>query len=206
MRRQKYVSSFATLIGKIRSSGESTEARNLHGTRRADIAESDNQHCSQSEAPPANATSPHDIYRPLTLDEIIAARPLSPLTVQQLFEKWGGIFERESWEEVRRGRALEKPNGASAGQLLETENGRAIVPSMPLTPEELAEKAMELPTESRAHLADLLVESLDAAELSSIDRKWAAEAKRRRDEVRSGTVRAVPADEVSRKVRESLKR
>jgi putative addiction module component (TIGR02574 family) len=93
-----------------------------------------------------------------------------------------------------------------ADRLLDTGTGRAKVPTMPVTPEELAEKAMEMPTESRAQLAELLVESLDPAELAGIERKWAAEAKRRRDEVRSGAVKSIPADEVAREVRESLKR
>ena len=60
------------------------------------------------------------------------------------------------------------------------------------TLEKLAEKAMNLPTESRARLADLLVENLDADELGHIDRLWLAEAKRRRDEIRIGRVEAVP--------------
>jgi hypothetical protein len=37
--------------------------------------------------------------------------------------------------------------------------------------------AMELPTEGRARLAELLVESLDPAELVSIERQWALEAR-----------------------------
>jgi putative addiction module component (TIGR02574 family) len=77
---------------------------------------------------------------------------------------------------------------------------------MRLTPEQLAEQAMSLPTESRARLADLLVESLDAAELTPIDRAWVDEARRRRDEVRSGAVTPIPAEEAFKKVRDSLKR
>ena len=36
------------------------------------------------------------------LDAIIAARPFPPLSVQQMREKWLGVFEPEFWEEVRR--------------------------------------------------------------------------------------------------------
>jgi putative addiction module component len=89
---------------------------------------------------------------------------------------------------------------------LDSEGERAIVCAMPLTPEQLAEQAMNLPTDSRARLADLLVESLDAAELTAIDRAWAVEARRRRDEVRSGSVTTISASEAFRKVRDSLKR
>ena len=72
--------------------------------------------------------------------------------------------------------------------------------------EQLAEQAMNLPGESRARLADLLVESLDADALTQIDRLWLSEAKRRRDEVRSGKVKTIPGDEALRSVRDSLRR
>jgi hypothetical protein len=71
--------------------------------------------------------------------------------------------------------------------------------------EELAEQAMALPGESRARLADLLVESLDPEALTDIDRLWLSEAKRRRDEVRAGKVQTVPGEEALRRVRESLR-
>jgi len=77
---------------------------------------------------------------------------------------------------------------------------------MPVTPEELARKAMELSAEGRAELADLLVASFDTAELSRIDRAWLAEAKRRRDEVRSVSAPTIPAGEAVRQVRDTLKR
>ena len=72
--------------------------------------------------------------------------------------------------------------------------------------EQLAEQAMRLPVESRARLADLLVESLDTDELGRIEQLWIAEAKRRRDEVRSGKVKTIPGPEALRKVRDTLKR
>jgi len=77
---------------------------------------------------------------------------------------------------------------------------------MSTTVEKLAEQAMTLPGESRARLADLLVESLDADALTDIDRLWLAEAKRRRDEVRSGKVKTIPGDEALRRVRDSVRR
>lgn len=77
--------------------------------------------------------------------------------------------------------------------------------SMPVTPEELAQKAMELSSEGRAELADLLIESLGAAQIGRIDRAWLAEAKRRRDEVRSGRASTIPAGEAVKKVRDALK-
>ena len=70
--------------------------------------------------------------------------------------------------------------------------------------EQLAEQAMALPSESRARLADRLVESLDVAELGAIDNLWVAEAIRRRDEVRSGSVETIDGEDALRKVRDSL--
>jgi putative addiction module component (TIGR02574 family) len=77
---------------------------------------------------------------------------------------------------------------------------------MPMTIEELAEEALALPSEQRALLADRLVESLDAAEANRLDRLWASEAKRRRDEVRQGGVQTIPGDEALARVRRSLGR
>ena len=75
---------------------------------------------------------------------------------------------------------------------------------MALNWEEIADEAMALPSESRARLADRLVESLDVAELGTIDNLWVAEAIRRRDEVRSGSVATVDGDDAPRKVRSAL--
>lgn len=67
-------------------------------------------------------------------------------------------------------------------------------------------RSWRLRSESRARLADLLVESLDADELGRIDRLWVAAAKRRRDDVRAGRVKMVPGLEARRKVRDALRR
>jgi len=77
---------------------------------------------------------------------------------------------------------------------------------MSTTVEQLAEQAMSLPGESRARLADIIVESLDKEALTQIDRLWLSEAKRRRDEVRSGKVKTIPGDEALRRVRDSVRR
>jgi hypothetical protein len=76
---------------------------------------------------------------------------------------------------------------------------------MSTTWEQLAEQAMALPTESRARLADRLVESLDLEELGPVDRLWTAEAIRRRDEVRAGRVQTIRGEDALRKVRDSLR-
>ena len=72
---------------------------------------------------------------------------------------------------------------------------------MSLTLDQLADEAMQLPSASRAMLAERIVESLDLADTDEIQRLWAAEAIRRRDEVRSGVVQPIPGDEVLAEVR-----
>ena len=77
---------------------------------------------------------------------------------------------------------------------------------MATTVEKLAEQAMSLPSESRARLADLLVESLEGAEIGQLEELWLSEAKRRRDEVRAGTVKTIPGEQALKEVRDSVRR
>jgi hypothetical protein len=69
---------------------------------------------------------------------------------------------------------------------------------MPISVDELAAKAMSLSGEARALLAERLVESLDQESIRDI---WLTEAKRRRDEVRSGQVKPIPGAEAMESVR-----
>lgn len=75
---------------------------------------------------------------------------------------------------------------------------------MSTTVEQLAEQALSLPVESRARLADLLVESLDTDELDQIEQTWLAEAKRRRDEIRHSEAKTIAGPEALRKVRDNI--
>ena len=65
---------------------------------------------------------------------------------------------------------------------------------------DIATTVEQLPTKDRAYLAERLIASLDEGEL---EQQWAGEAIRRRDEVRSGKVKPIPAAEVYRRI-ESL--
>lgn len=65
----------------------------------------------------------------------------------------------------------------------------------------LARTAVLLPPEDRTYLAEQLLASLDDSDL---EQQWAAEARRRRDEVRSGQVRPIPAEEVYRRIDRAL--
>ena len=75
---------------------------------------------------------------------------------------------------------------------------------MSKTVEQLVEEVLALPSEARALLADRLVESLDPAVDGYIRQLWVAEAKRRRDEVRSGRVRTIPGAEAVARVRRAV--
>ena len=72
---------------------------------------------------------------------------------------------------------------------------------MSLTIDQLSQEAMQLPSADRALLAERLVESLDFTEIDRIQKLWATEAIRRRDEVRSGRVQAIPGGQVIAEVR-----
>jgi hypothetical protein len=75
---------------------------------------------------------------------------------------------------------------------------------MSFTIEQIAEEALSLPSEARALLADRLVESLDPLEDVYIRQLWAAEARARRDDVRSGAVTTIPGHDVLAQVRKSV--
>jgi putative addiction module component (TIGR02574 family) len=77
---------------------------------------------------------------------------------------------------------------------------------MPLTIDQIASEAMQLPVSSRAELAEKLVESLDFSEDDDIRRAWVAEAILRRDDVRSGRVQTIPGEQVLDEVRRMLGR
>ena len=69
--------------------------------------------------------------------------------------------------------------------------------------DEIEKEALALPGEVRAKLVDRLVESLESGDFGGIDKLWANEAKRRRDEVR---IRTIPGPEGLARVRRSLGR
>ena len=77
---------------------------------------------------------------------------------------------------------------------------------MSMTVEQIAEEALALPSEARALLADRLVESLDPTEDGYNRQLWAAEALRRRDDVRSGRVKTISGDEALARVRRAVAR
>jgi putative addiction module component (TIGR02574 family) len=71
-----------------------------------------------------------------------------------------------------------------------------------MTREALEAQLLRLPTEERAHLARVLIESLD--DQPELDPSWLEEAQRRAVELRSGTVHAVPAADVLAEARRRI--
>jgi putative addiction module component (TIGR02574 family) len=66
---------------------------------------------------------------------------------------------------------------------------------------DIADSVEQLPAKDRAFLAEHLIASLDDVDL---EQQWAREALRRRDEVRSGKVKPIPAAEVYRRIERLL--
>ncbi len=64
---------------------------------------------------------------------------------------------------------------------------------------DLIAEAISLPVEERAMVVDSLLKSLNTPE-SEVDRKWAAVAKRRLEQLRSGEAQAVPGEAVFQKI------
>ncbi|MBI3773002.1 MAG: addiction module protein [Gammaproteobacteria bacterium] len=77
---------------------------------------------------------------------------------------------------------------------------------MAISVEKLTEAVLSLPSEARALLADRLVESLDPLADEDVRDLWAAEALRRRDEVREGKIPAISGEAALEQVRNSLKK
>lgn len=65
--------------------------------------------------------------------------------------------------------------------------------------QELETALLKLPNEERARLVEVLIESLD--EEHEVAQAWTAEAERRLEELRSGTVQGVPAEDVFARIR-----
>jgi putative addiction module component (TIGR02574 family) len=67
---------------------------------------------------------------------------------------------------------------------------------MPATLERIADEALSLPAQSRAFLAEKLLESLDREEDLPASDAWIAEVKKRCQEFEDGLALGIPAEEV----------
>jgi hypothetical protein len=70
--------------------------------------------------------------------------------------------------------------------------------------EQLTEEILALPSASRAILADKLVESLEFDIDSTLQETWLIGAKRRREEIRDGSVQPILGEEGLAQVRRLL--
>lgn len=72
--------------------------------------------------------------------------------------------------------------------------------------DEIAAQAMKLPLRDRVRLAQRLVSSVEDQTETDVETLWAAEAERRLEELRTGKVQGVEAEEAFRKAQQALKR
>ena len=70
--------------------------------------------------------------------------------------------------------------------------------------EKVMKEALSLPSALRAWLAEKLVESLEFDIDDRLQTLWVTEAKKRRDEIRSGLVQPIPGEEALAQVRRLL--
>jgi len=73
-----------------------------------------------------------------------------------------------------------------------------------LSIEQLTKEVLSLPSASRALLAEKLVESLAFDTDPTVQTAWITEAKRRRDEVRNGTITTISGEDALAQVRQLL--
>lgn len=65
--------------------------------------------------------------------------------------------------------------------------------------------ALKLPPKQRARIAERLISSLDEVSDPESERLWLEEAERRLDELLTGKVNGIPAEQVFRKARAALR-
>jgi putative addiction module component (TIGR02574 family) len=76
--------------------------------------------------------------------------------------------------------------------------------NMSLSVTKLAEEVMALPVESRAYLAEKLLETLDFEEDFPVSEVWRKEIRKRCHELDEGTIQTIPAETAITELRKSL--
>jgi putative addiction module component (TIGR02574 family) len=66
-------------------------------------------------------------------------------------------------------------------------------------------EVLDLPAEERLELVDMLLKNLTPVN-DSIEQAWIAEAEKRLDNFRKGKIKAIPGDEVFKRIKERLAR
>ena len=68
----------------------------------------------------------------------------------------------------------------------------------------LTDQVLSLPCEDRIYLVDKLLKSLNAPSREEIDRAWADEAEQRINELDSGSIQAIPGEQVFAEIKKRL--
>jgi putative addiction module component (TIGR02574 family) len=76
---------------------------------------------------------------------------------------------------------------------------------MPITLDEIVKETRNWPPEQVGELLDRLTEELHASD-PEIEAAWKTEVDRRIEEIQSGKVKGIPAEEVSARIQKILKR
>lgn len=76
-----------------------------------------------------------------------------------------------------------------------------VQPQLEMTPEQLLERALQLPDQQRIAFADTLSDSVDEEDPAALEAAWSEEIKRRVEEIRDGTVETYSAEEVFAEMR-----
>jgi putative addiction module component (TIGR02574 family) len=63
------------------------------------------------------------------------------------------------------------------------------------------DEVLALPADERVAIAVALLDSLENADTNAVSEAWRVEIKRRREELRTGNVRAIPWSEVKQRLR-----
>ena len=71
---------------------------------------------------------------------------------------------------------------------------------MPKTFEKITDEALSLPSEKRAELANTLISSLEESVDADVEAAWEEEIEKRVNDIKSGKVSGVPAEEVFAKL------
>lgn len=72
--------------------------------------------------------------------------------------------------------------------------------------DEILSANLSLPPDTRAMLAEHLLESLDAEDQKRIDELWAEEAERRDKQIEDGLITPIPGEEVMNRLRARYRR
>jgi putative addiction module component (TIGR02574 family) len=77
-------------------------------------------------------------------------------------------------------------------------------PAMGPRAQEVLKAVLELPENERVDVLGALIENIDGPAQEGVDEAWAAEIKRRIEEVESGAVKTIPWEQVDQELQQIL--